>query len=399
MEVGRELVESTEAVRVRLVDQIVRQHRVSVSVIGPGGVAVGGVIWWATRSTGAIVWAAAIVALHALVALAHRRLGTEGGHLAGLRTVSWANGALGVGVGALPWLAMPTTPEAQAIMGLFLAMMLLPNVIDSAAVAPVFWAFHGPAALIPALAFLRVGDSQSQQVAASIVVTAVVSAWFARTVRTVMEERAASQIANEALVAELTATNEQLAAQARRDPLTGLANRRGLDDALESALATAEQRAASPTDGPRAGVGTIAFDLDRFKAVNDSLGHEAGDELLVSVAQRLTAAAPADALVARIGGDEIVVLVPDVGGLDELEEQRRRLTATFDEPFSLRGNQRAIESSSGIAFRPNGSPMTARALLRAADMDLYESKRTRLHRAAARRIERGVRGASDTTRA
>ncbi len=101
---------------------------------------------------------------------------------------------------------------------------------------------------------------------------------------------------------------EQLAYQARHDPLTGLPNRWAFLEALDRAV---RRLPASGTgaDGDTRGVAVLLFDLDRFKVVNDSLGHRLGDELLVGLARRIDDARPERTVLARMGGDELVILV------------------------------------------------------------------------------------------
>ena len=150
---------------------------------------------------------------------------------------------------------------------------------------------------------------------------------------------------------------------AHTDALTGLRNRRGLVDAIARALARPCPRFA-----------IYLIDLDGFKAVNDGLGHEAGDETLVQVGRRLTAVLREDDIVARLGGDEFVVLAPDVSSQAAAQAIARKMLAAMREPFELGDRQVArIGATIGIAMAPdNGSE--AGALLRAADEAMYAGK-------------------------
>jgi diguanylate cyclase (GGDEF)-like protein len=175
----------------------------------------------------------------------------------------------------------------------------------------------------------------------------------------------------------LRRAREQLATLALSDPLTGLANRVLLLEHLDGAI----ERSKRST-----GVPAIVFcDLDRFKTVNDSLGHEVGDEVLRMVAGRLVAAARAYDTVARLGGDEFAVLLEDVGSDREASRLAIRLREALDEPMTVTapsgdGRSRTrhtlrVGASMGVATAVLGSATSAAALLRDADLAMYESKR------------------------
>jgi diguanylate cyclase (GGDEF)-like protein len=160
------------------------------------------------------------------------------------------------------------------------------------------------------------------------------------------------------------AAEEQIRHQALHDPLTELPNRTLLLDRLEHWSERAERT------GERAAV--IFIDLDLFKRVNDGLGHEAGDELLVKAAQRMrTAMRPTDTL-ARVGGDEFVLLCEDVTSEPAALKIVDRLRQVFDEPFRLNGGERELSASIGVV---HGSPGSSPAhLLRDADSAMYRAK-------------------------
>lgn len=159
----------------------------------------------------------------------------------------------------------------------------------------------------------------------------------------------------------------RLAHQATHDALTGLPNRALLGEHVASAL-----RRASASDDR---VAVLFLDVDRFKLVNDTLGHSRGDELLVAVSRRLqTIVRPGD-LVARIGGDEFIVAVDrdtDPGAVLELGERIRR---SFRQPFLVRGLETFSSVSIGIAFSDRSDPdIDAESLIRDADTAMYEAK-------------------------
>jgi diguanylate cyclase (GGDEF)-like protein len=156
--------------------------------------------------------------------------------------------------------------------------------------------------------------------------------------------------------------------QALHDPLTNLPNRTLLLQRAEAALAET-----------RRGEGRLALflaDLDRFKEVNDTLGHLTGDELLRQVADRLVGAIRDGDTVARLGGDEFAVLVPDLPDLSTARELAKRLGAAFNEPFVLHGFTLELEASIGIALHPDhGSDFET--LLARADVAMYQAKQLR----------------------
>ncbi len=158
---------------------------------------------------------------------------------------------------------------------------------------------------------------------------------------------------------------EQVHRQATVDPLTGLANRRAFTDAL--------QRALAGEDGDVESAAVVFLDLDRFKAVNDSLGHGAGDELLCTVARRLRDMVRADDLVARLGGDEFTVLLRTVEDVDELREVTGRICAALAEPVVL-DDQKVVAPPSVGAVLLGTTYTSVRDVLRDADAAMYAAK-------------------------
>jgi diguanylate cyclase (GGDEF)-like protein/PAS domain S-box-containing protein len=156
---------------------------------------------------------------------------------------------------------------------------------------------------------------------------------------------------------------EELRLRATHDALTGLANRTLAGQRLHDAL----------NHGSGAAVGVLFCDLDKFKAVNDRLGHEAGDELLQQVAVRLGRCVRPTDLLARFGGDEFVFVLDGVGGLADIAEVGRRVQAALRQPFTLRGEQVRVSASIGGVHGIPGST-TASAMLRDADAAMYAAK-------------------------
>jgi diguanylate cyclase (GGDEF)-like protein len=169
-------------------------------------------------------------------------------------------------------------------------------------------------------------------------------------------------------LADITAHREleqQLRAAALHDPLTGLPNRSLLVDRLALALAAALRSDAH--------LAVLYCDLDRFKAVNDRWGHAAGDAVLTQTAARLTAAVRPGDTVARIGGDEFVLLCPDVDGLPAAEQLAARVTAALVQPLRTGpGTVHSVGASIGVALSAPGA--TPETLLTAADEAMYRVK-------------------------
>jgi diguanylate cyclase (GGDEF)-like protein len=162
------------------------------------------------------------------------------------------------------------------------------------------------------------------------------------------------------------AAEEALAHQALHDPLTGLANRVALMDHLGQALVTLERQAGS--------VGLLFIDLDDFKEVNDSLGHDAGDRVLSEVARRLTSIARRTDTVARLGGDEFVLLCAHLNDDDDLRLISDRVVRAIRAPMAIAGVDLTVTGSLGIVLTadPHVAPGE---LLRQADIALYDAKR------------------------
>jgi diguanylate cyclase (GGDEF)-like protein/PAS domain S-box-containing protein len=163
-------------------------------------------------------------------------------------------------------------------------------------------------------------------------------------------------------ITERAQYEERLSQQAFHDALTGLPNRALFQDRLEHAL---RQRGQT--------VGLLFVDLDHFKVVNDSLGHDAGDQLLCDVAQRLAGCLRDGDTLARLGGDEFTVLMPDIADAQVAEAVASRIESRLEPPFELPGQSVFVTASIGIA---TGVALHDRseALLRDADAAMYEAK-------------------------
>ncbi|ACU70238.1 diguanylate cyclase/phosphodiesterase [Catenulispora acidiphila DSM 44928] len=177
--------------------------------------------------------------------------------------------------------------------------------------------------------------------------------------------------------------------QSLHDPLTALPNRKALRRQAETMLGTdtvagndgrsslySTGRAPAAVAVPPGKIGLFLLDLDRFKEVNDTLGHAAGDELIREVAQRLSAAVRAEDMVARLGGDEFAVLLPGLPDVEAAQQLAQRLLDAVAVPYRLHGFKLDVEASLGIALHPDDARHYD-VLLRHADVAMYEAKRSK----------------------
>jgi diguanylate cyclase (GGDEF)-like protein len=153
-----------------------------------------------------------------------------------------------------------------------------------------------------------------------------------------------------------------------RDPLTGLPNRQWLLERIWTALDDAERIGARSA--------LMLIDLDRFRSVNDTLGHLAGDRLLLQIADRLRLALPRGAEAARLGGDEFAVLLPVADSTTSATRVARGLVTALSSPLDLDGLTLVLEASAGVAVFPDHA-LDAEGLLRRADVAMYQAKRDR----------------------
>jgi diguanylate cyclase (GGDEF)-like protein/PAS domain S-box-containing protein len=188
-------------------------------------------------------------------------------------------------------------------------------------------------------------------------------------------------------ISERIRLEQELAHQAFHDPLTGLANQALFRDRVTHALVRAARRETQ--------LAVLFVDLDDFKTVNDSLGHTAGDALLMAVAERLRDCLRSSDTAARLGGDEFALLVEGLGSPTEATALAGRLIAALRDPFIIAGRELVVGASVGIAF--DETQITTGQLLRNADIAMYTAKRggkrryeifeREMHTAAVERLE------------
>ncbi len=158
---------------------------------------------------------------------------------------------------------------------------------------------------------------------------------------------------------------QQLLRQANYDILTGLPNRMLALDRLKLALAQARRESTM--------VGVMFLDLDNFKHINDTLGHDAGDNLLIEAARRISSCLRGTSTVARLGGDEFLVILPGLAGSESSSQVAERILKTFTPAYSLNGQEVFVTTSIGIAIYPTDSDNSG-TLLQHADAAMYQAK-------------------------
>jgi len=166
-------------------------------------------------------------------------------------------------------------------------------------------------------------------------------------------------------VTRLKEIEHELSRLARSDALTGLPNRRRFEERLAEAITRSERNAGS--------IALLYLDLDHFKAVNDSLGHQRGDELLQEFARRLRASVREVDTVARLAGDEFVVLLEDLPAVDAAATVAAKILEAMRPAVQLEGCTLAASVTIGVAFRRQGEGDSA-LLLQRADRALYAAK-------------------------
>jgi two-component system, cell cycle response regulator len=152
---------------------------------------------------------------------------------------------------------------------------------------------------------------------------------------------------------------------ALHDPLTGIANRRLLVERVSQAIIHAKRNASI--------MAVVYLDLDGFRQINNTLGHDVGDLLLKLVAARLVAAVRQEDTVARLGGDEFVIAMPYVNSIDGVALAAEKIIKALSQPYSVQGNNVRLTASAGVGLYPhNGKDV--KTLLKNADTALLEAK-------------------------
>ena len=167
-------------------------------------------------------------------------------------------------------------------------------------------------------------------------------------------------------ITERMQLEEHLTKMAKYDNLTGLANRTLFMEFLNASLARSERRTRSTA--------VMFLDLDHFKQINDTLGHDVGDDLLTSVAERLRECVREGDMIARLGGDEFAIVLDDVARADDVEMVAEKIVETISKPHQLSGREVHVSTSVGISTWPECGK-EANELIKAADIAMYVTKK------------------------
>lgn len=324
-------------------------------------------LFWASASrTGLVAWAIAI-SVTGLIPIVLDRMVED--------MANWRLGSLlaevlnGVSWGLITVLAMPFEPVEQAALSAVLACLVI-AAATFAQFIELYLVYIVSVVGVAYTGFVIGWEGEGFVPIVVLVIALGFSIASAFEVASAQRKLSRSVLENGQLVETLSAEQELLQAVnlrldtlIRLDPLTGVANRLAFSEHLQSAFDGTAASAAEPA--------VLAYlDLDGFKAVNDTHGHQLGDALLRAVASRLEHSLRSDELLARLGGDEFCVL--SEGG--EPAELGQRLVTAFDTPLLLEGNRMDVGVSVGVAKAGEGAA-DPDSLIRAADSALYITKK------------------------
>jgi diguanylate cyclase (GGDEF)-like protein len=312
--------------------------------------AVSGGADWPGQDT-AIVLGGALAASVALAVVAHAN--DLAARLTGLGVVVVAGA--GAALAAVRPVLLPDWWSVSSVLGFLLvtAGVVAGTTITGAARDRArLWAQQLP--IVPAAVAVWFAFAHDESARARWTLVVVVVVALAR--QTVMSARGHVRLH------QLEQTLGSFRHDAEHDPLTALANRALFHQRIERALEHPRRRSFA----------VLFIDLDDFKTINDTLGHAAGDELLVAVAQRLRSTVRAEDTVARLGGDEFGILLNRLEGYEDAQRSAARVLDALQPPFSVGGAAMRVGTSMGLA--PFGPRSTTSQLLREADMALYAAK-------------------------
>ena len=341
-----------------------------------GAIAVGTIIamlWNQSSQTGLIVWGVIMaIALPTPTIISRLSIPFD----SWFRLVAPVEFLLGAMWGSVALLGMPDTASWQALLGTILVGILVAGSISSSQFTRAYVSYTGTYFATCAAGYALHGAGEARLLLWVFAVAWAYGIVLASEQRTLQIDLVRSLQRNRELLPTLEAANDKaLSANekltqavrkadrlARTDPLTQLANRMAFDEELEHQLTALR--------GGHARYLSLAYvDLDNFKYVNDTHGHRAGDQLLVAVARRLRAVQREGETIARVGGDELVLITRAY----DPREIGARLESAFEEPFSIAGGPFQLGASIGIAT--TGSAISRDELMRRADSAQYAAKR------------------------
>lgn len=360
----------SEAVRLACLDQVNRAELRSAPFAIPSAVLLAIIFGTAVPLANRVVFVLLVsVAAVCQLAIARdylaRRAHDQPIHLwwAG-RAAAAANGMAWASV---PLIAFPPADrvELRIVYLLFVCGVAATAAIGTAAERSYFYAYEMPLLVVTTVTFFASPDRITHLISFAIPLYFAVLAFLHHDVHHVVVSELELREQNDETNRRLVAANERLTMLAARDHLTGLVSRAAFMDMVEVAVASARRSHTT--------IGVLYFDLDRFKVVNDSLGHSAGDELLVQVAARVRRALRPHDVLARLGGDEFTVLLDRLGDPYEAVAVAERVQEGFRVPFEVAGRRLSITASLGIATTIHPDDR-AEDLLKHADTAQYRAK-------------------------
>ncbi len=276
-------------------------------------------------------------------------------------------GMIGAAWGSLSFLGLPNGQHdvLRAVYLLFLVGCSATYVVGAAARRSYFYITQFPMLGLVMARYVTAGDRVTVLLGCAVPIYFGVMASLHQEVHAVVVKELELRERNDETNARLVEANTRLTDLAMRDPLTGLANRAAFIEHLERAVAKARRDKST--------IGVLYFDVDRFKVVNDSLGHAAGDELLIEIARRVNDLLRTNDVLARLGGDEFTIYLDGVGDIAQAVVVAQRVAEAFVEPFRLCGRSLTVTASIGVAtnFHEDDG---AEALLSHADVAQYRAK-------------------------
>jgi diguanylate cyclase (GGDEF)-like protein len=387
--------ESSLLVEQALVRQAAHLSEVVTALSVPTSICWTVLLWSVSSRPGLLAWLLIVQVLNAWTWWTARRIAQldQAGPIDRRLDDGLARGLLlnGVSWGLLMVLALPGDERWHALIGMLAITPLAVNAIFAAAMARFFWPFQIGLTVAAAVGLVAAGSDPARAAAVVLIYALPVAGLLVRVNRTTAIAAVSYAIRNQRSAQELRVANDHLAHEASHDSLTGQANRQYFVQRVNEAVRARDR------DAGTGHVGVLFMDLDRFKLINDSLGHAAGDQVLRVVAGRIASQLRDNDLLARLGGDEFTVLVEPVGHIGEVEQIAARVLDVFDDPFTLQGRDYDVRVSIGVACTDLDSGLTTSGdLLRAADVALYEAKAA--GRGVARTFDAGLRARIDRQR-
>lgn len=283
--------------------------------------------------------------------------------------------------GVSPWVGAPNAIDIVMMFSLFPAVSCAVGTIVCAGRRDMFAAYSIPLTISAAIGMASTGDGRMQALglmfafysASQVALHHTISRSLLASLRLQITSQALAvrmatdQIALTGAVDQLSTTNDQLSYLAAHDPLTGLLNRRGTIDRIDGLLDPPDSQAGVPEM-----ISLLFCDLDRFKAINDLLGHRGGDQFISVLADRIRRSIEPGCLAGRIGGDEFVVVLPghDIASAAAVAS---RLVGVLSQPVHAEGRSVPASVSIGVATAPDHG-LTTSDLLRSANAALYCAK-------------------------